>query len=410
MADASKQLTLPTSVDTTSMTETLPTDRALRRGEGGTGKVATTTADLLTQLGAEQTANRNAASGYAPLDSSTLVPLANLRVMAAASSGAAGEKGEVPAPSAGDQRRPLRGDATFATELELTSVTDATGNKYADFVGTGDFDSRIGLVAASAAGQQARIIARSASALSHVDIGMEPIGRGRVTRNGDPLAQVIRRSRFIQANADAATFTASGFAAPTVTTPGAAASVGVLGTDGYFVSLTNAASAGSVCGIDTGVVAQRQQAPDVIFCFRSALIEGRIWLGLFDSDPTAGDFTDLSSNGIKGAGFWWDAAVHGSGSAFFRAIQSTGAAQTEATTACAATGNTYTVLRLRHLSGANWEYSNFNTSTQGWEHITTQSSNSPAGADNLKLYVKLRNVVGSAVRVLSIRTIDLFQN
>jgi len=168
---------------------------------------------------------------------------------------------------------------------------------------------------------------------------------------------------------------------------------------------------GSTCGLSSPLTAtQRQIAPDIIFSFNTALIEGRAWFGLFDSDPAFADNTNLTGPNIKGAGFWWDAAVHGSGSAFWRAIQSGGGGnQTEAVTACPAGGNAHNVIRCRHLSGNNWEFSNLNTTTGYWENKLVQSSNSPGPTDNLRIYARLRNVVGSATRQMRVGLVDLFQ-
>lgn len=62
----------------------------------------------------ERQSRRGVANGYGSLDGSAQQPLTELKQLVGATSGAAGEKGAAPQPAAGQHRRFLRGDGTWA--------------------------------------------------------------------------------------------------------------------------------------------------------------------------------------------------------------------------------------------------------------------------------------------------------
>lgn len=249
------------------------------------------------------------------LDSGLLVPAALLPTMGAASSGAGGAKGAVPASAAGDQRRALRGDSTFATELELTSATKADGTKLLDIESLGDSANRPYVAAAGSGGEKARAGSRGTDA--DIDFQLEPKGQGDATVWADPIESLLRRSVGMFAQADnASAFSTHGIAAPTVEsfdTAGAPAAPVVLieAAGGYYNQVATDDVIGSTCGFFTGACLRRDWNPTIYFLGNSAFLESRVWLAATQTDPAGA--TDLVTAANAGVGLWVDYTIHAPG-------------------------------------------------------------------------------------------------
>lgn len=392
MAFAAKKLYLPGAVDLADIAETLPSDRAVALEQGGTGVRATGASDADRANSVLQT--------WGMLDSGLLVPRALLPAATGASSGAAGAKGAVPAPAAGDQRRAFRGDATFATELEISSVTKADGTKLTDFEAVGDSADRIYIAAAGSGGHKARLGARSAVD-ADVDVQLEPSGLGSVTRFGDPCLQTMRPPRMLIARPFGAVFDSIGFEPPSVRSPGTAP-IALTTADGNYLSLTFDQAGGNPAGFSIASVTQRRHDPALYMVFRTALLQSRFWFGLLSGDPAALD----SLGSIKGVAVRYNDA---SDSNHWQFVTSNGSTQTTTDTGVTVTANAITAIRLRHTSAVGtWEFATYNFTNQAWENFVTQSSNSPAASDTLGLWGTLTNSGGATNRALSPKVVALF--
>lgn len=312
MADASKQVRPTGTVSQTDTGTTHATDTALSRNVGGTGVSVTTMAQLLTELG------RGAANGLASLDGSTLVPAAQLPAMVGTDGATNGTKGAVPAPAGtgvattSDTLRPLRGDGTWGSgtsgvsSVWLTEATDHNGVQVFRFEGATTPTARV-FVYATDNGRYVRIGSHGSGA-TNLDFNIEPKGASRATEKGDPLSTMMRPTRMVVAKAFGTTFDTIGLATPTLTTPGAAAS-SQDDANSTYVTLTNDPLTQRMCGVSIATVTKRQLTPELIVVFRAPLLRSRLWIGLFESDPSS--VTDLpsGSGGIAGVGVYYDSAM-----------------------------------------------------------------------------------------------------
>ena len=377
MAYASKKLWIPGTVDLAQIAEAIAGDRAISLEQGGTGVRGTGATD---QLRAEDVLKT-----WGMLDSGLLVPVAKLPTAVGATSSTAGTKGAVPGGAAGDQRRPYRGDATFATELELSAVTDSAGVKLIDFDKFGDGDNRLVAVAAESTSQRARLSIRSAVD-ANVDLQLEPKGKGRPTHLGSPLLETTKPSRWLIAQAHKAGFERFGFEAPIVQSPGLPVA-SLADTDGVYVEMSTLASTDSDAGVWIANATMRRNDPDLIVVFRSALLQCRFWLGLFSADPIG--TANLASSGIKGAGFFFDDAAHTSNK--YHCVTSDGTTQTDTESAIDTVANGWHALRVRHIASpvGTWEFSYYAVGSQTWASRVVQT-NDPGASTLLGFYHRLR--------------------
>ncbi len=258
--------------DPDDIAETM-TPRKLSTLWGGTGVSATDVNDLKDQLGI----------GTPPADATGATDVA------------AGTAGLVPEPPAGSQRQALRGDMTHSTELEVTKITDAAGTALFDVYGLGDKGCRSFIAAANASGNKCRVGAGGLP--SHVDFSIEPKGYGRPDHKGDPLAQTIKPTRRLQAKPYGTDFDVTGLTAPTISTPGAAATT-YQDAEGSWVRLYQDASASRAPAmIDFGFCSQRRWDPEVIVSFFGLLPSSRVWIGLFTNSPQG--FNHLDDADVK---------------------------------------------------------------------------------------------------------------
>jgi hypothetical protein len=260
VADASKQVRPVQTVAQGDTGTTFATDTAIAREAGGTGASVSTMADLLTHLG------RAGANGLASLDGSTLVPAAQIPAMVGTDGATPGTKGAVPAPAGNgtptqsDTRRPLLGGGTWGGGVDnvssawISEVTDAAGNL--------------------------------------------------VHRFGAP----DRVPRRIVAKAFGTTYDVFGLNTPTLTTPGAAA-FSIDDNSGTYITLTNDPLTERKSGVEIATVTKRPLQPELIVVFRAPLLRSRWWIGLFESDPSAGTDLYSQSGGIAGVGVYYDSAV-----------------------------------------------------------------------------------------------------
>jgi hypothetical protein len=410
MTDAANQLDLPRRVEVGDVAETQATDAALSRLRGGTGASVSTVADLLTHLG------RGAASGFAPLDSGVLVPIAYLPTMVAPSgSSTDGERGVVPAPLKDDtgtrtyeQYRALRGDATWTDRVHLAQVLcDDASTPVVTFntPNTPANSDSYGYLRTMAAGSRRYRLGSNANPGSggdaNVDLQLETAGYGEVTHEGDRFATSIKPLRAITAVPFGSTFTTVGLATATVASPGAAAT-NFEDADGCYVSLTNDATLDVAAGVSVASACQRRHDPSLIVAFRSALTQSRLWIGLFSATPSGSDTLGTT----QGAGIRFTQGVDTSPTNY-RFVTCDGTTQTTTATDKAATADEFTVLRVRHVGSGTWEFANWNPSNSTWENFLEQSGG-PATSTTLGIYVLLDDVSSASNRAIRVKTINLF--
>lgn len=319
------------------------------------------------------------------------------------SAGASGASGAVPGGAAGSQRRALRGDLTYDTELELSSVVKADGTKMFDFDSLGDAGDRFYAAAAASGTHKARLGFRS-SIDTWGDIQLEPLlsSAGLVTREGDPLPQTMKPMRALYAVPGEGTMrTQGGMPTPTIYSPGAAPT-NLLDANGNYCSLTYDLGTNAACGISTPNFIERQQEPVLLMVFRSAMTQSRFWFGLFDADPSG--LTTLGS--IKGVGIRFDNAID---SNKLQLVTSNGSSQTTTNTGLDPTANAIQAYRLQHLGSGTWLFALYDFVNTAWTGFVTNTTNSPAGADVLGIHAKLTTTTGAtASRVFSPKGIFLF--
>lgn len=314
MTDASTQLVIPNGVDASELTEGIPARGALSREQGGTGASVSTVAELATHLG------RSAASGLAPLDASSKVPVANLPAMTGASSGAAGTAGAVPQPSAGEQMSALRGDATFNDELQVDKLYAPSNltSRALRIASTGDGTDYLTISARGAGTYNTRLVANGDTD-GDIDVRVDPLGAGALTEKGRPVAKRLPGSRRIIVEPASTTWARAGLPAPTEYGTAASAT----SARGSSVEYTYAGTLGAVAGLSIASVAQRRWDPSVLVVVEHQLyLESRAWVGLFSGDPSASDDpTSLSGIGIRFNG----AASGGESTNYFRSWSCDGA-------------------------------------------------------------------------------------
>lgn len=382
-----------------AIAEALTNGAALPLELGGTGVIAAGADDAARSLDVLNT--------WGITSGGIIVP-ARLPVMGGASSGSPGVVGAVGAPAAGSQSRAWRGDASFATELELTSIVKADLTKVFDFENLGDAANRFYAVAPSSGGRKARLGTRSTVDVD-IDAQLEPKGRGRVTQWGDPLQTTIKPLRCITAESRsvagvATVFHTLGLPTPTIQTPGAAA-VSLLDGNGSYCSLTYDKDIPSPSGLIVGDCTRRGWFPSLLMVFRVAAANSRFWFGLFNGDPVGLD--DIAAAGIKGAGV----RVGPGDSNTLQFITSDGVTQTTTSTGYTVPANTFQVWRVRFLDGTQgWEFSQWDLATQAWSNFTLSSTNMPGSTDALGIYVRLSEATTPANRAVSIKTIQLNAN
>jgi hypothetical protein len=359
--------------DPASISETVA-PRKLPTQWGGTGKSASSTGDLLTQLGVVN------ATGSA--------------------SGAAGTAGFVPAPSAGTQYQALRGDMTHSTSLQVSSIVDSANTEVVAINAFGDLGCKPFLAAADAAGQRSRV-GSTGSTVSSIDYQIEPKSYGRVTRLGDPIPQTMKPTRRVQVIPITATFATVGLPSPSISSPGAAAA-SLTDNDGCYVSMTYDGTALTAATFEVPTVARRIWDPELLVVFRSSFITARFWCGLFTGSPANSN----TLGAVKGCGFRFTASTDGGQ---FQVVTSDGTSQTTTASGISAVANTITALRLRHIGGGNWDFAIYNYSTSSWQWTASQATG-PAASDNLSVWVTL-DPAGTTQpnRSMSIKVIDLLQ-
>lgn len=394
MTDASVQLLLPFGVEKTSTSE-VQSNRALAREQGGTGASVSSMADLLTHL------QRNAVNGLAPLDGTSKVPAANLSEFTGASSGSPGTAGTVPAPAAGDQYRPLRGNKTFDTTLELTAVVDDAGTPLVDFESLGDLGCRIALAAADSAGQKARIVA-TGSGLSDMDLSLEAKGAGRLVAVSDPIPQTMKPSRKLQAVPNMDGFLNSGLPVPQINSPGSAP-VTYADTNGSWVRLVSEGASQLPAYVRIPSCTQRRWDPEVVFVFEASFTAMRVWLGFFSSSPTGVD----TLGAIKGVGVHFNQSIDANSYHF---ILSDGASEVNVDTNVGPAGNAYQAIRIRSLGSNNWDVGFGSVVDGAWTWFTYQTNGAGlALSDNLDLWILMESTAADSNKNLAIKVIDLFE-
>jgi len=438
VTDAAKQLAPTSTYEPSVSSVTLPSDRALSRSVGGTGASVSTVAQLCTHLGAEQVSAKGAASGYTPLDSGVLVPLAYLREFTGASFGGAGAAGQVPAPAAAKHRGVLRGDKTWtdqnsgdvsitrvvddqstpaAADLQVAGIAADGGQRTIRIATQGDGADKLIATSAAGGGYKARIGTQATGTDEYVDLQLEPtpFKLGDVTVYGDPVARTLRPWRWIVAEAMGTTFHTFGLPTPTVDTPGSAAASYI--ADGFdYVSLSyDGATSNSECGLFTGVVTRRSLNPDYLAFFDHNAQNGRVWYGLFSASPTALDPSGddpLAGSTVSGVGFWWDATVH-SGSGFLRAVASDGTTQTQITTGIPITGAEPIILRVRHDGQAAgvWHFAYWDYTLGTWSNQETMDlsgGGGPGATTGLAIFHRQRTLnIDSTDRANRVRLIGI---
>lgn len=383
---------VPTAFERESAASETQTRRALSMRHGGTG---------VSAVGAND-ADRAAdiLKTWGMLDSGLLVPRAMLPALTAADASNPGQAGAAPAPAAGKQRQALTGGAAYSTELEVSSIVSAAGDKKLDIEGLGDLGNRLYVAATASSTRSVRLGARSTSN-QDLDVSIEPLGRGRVSDRGDPLLQTLRPFRAVTALSLGTSFSVVGLPTPTIDTPGAAAG-NVADANGNYVSMTNDGTTPLPSGIIVPACTQRRWEPAVIFVFRSALVDSRLWLGMFTADPWASS----SLGSIAGAGVRVDAAID---SNLYQFVTSNGTSQTTTPTAQAPTANAIQAIRVRFLDGTQgFEAAFYDFNINAWTNHITQATNMPGTTTTLGIYLRLTSETG-VNRAVSLKTLTLHQ-
>lgn len=347
---------------------------------GGTGVIA---------AGADDAAKANDVLDTWGMTASGLIVPTRLPVLVGATSGAAGTKGAAPAGAAGDQRRPLRADATYLNELELAFVTKADGTKILDFEALGDCDNRLYTVATASGGHRARLGARGTTD-TWSDLQLEPNSMGEVSSFGDLLQTTMRGIRSIVNVPKTATFTAHGAPAPTLVSPGAAAAE-LTDTNGTYVSLTYDFDTAAPASFGTANFLRRGQAYTVTLCFRSAFVQSLFWCGLFSANPGASP----TLGSIKGVGIRMDAATDAN---TLQLVTSDGSTQGVTSMGVQPDANAIQCYRFRHKGGGVWMAAKYDFATLAWVGFTESGSSPvPGTSDDLGVWFALGNTSTSNI-------------
>jgi hypothetical protein len=179
----------------------------------------------------------------------------------------------------------------------------------------------------------------------------------------------------------------------TVTSGGAAAVSTALGTYGFGITCTAAASGGDGGFIPSAFTECRGEAnPNITFVFRtgSDISSVRYWIGLFSGTPMAG-----SAPAVSHAGFRYDTGVDGT--AFWRCLTSAGGSQQSTTTTASATAGTTYVMRITSNGGGTWK---FYVNGSG---VASHSTTVPATTTNMGPVLAIRTLAASTRTIIPCR-------